>query len=90
MTKEGFCDLVCQWGPRKNQRHIQQKQIVLSRSSCVRLLVTPWTIAHQAPWSMVFTRQEYWSGLPCTPPGDLPKLEGDFNERTVAYQSRDP
>ena len=32
--------------------------------SCVRLLVTPWTIAYQAPPSMGFSRQEYWSGLP--------------------------
>ena len=33
---------------------------------------TPWTLAHQAPLSMGFSRQEYWSGLPCPPPGDLP------------------
>ena len=31
-----------------------------------------WTVAHQAPLSMGFSRQEYWSGLPCPPPGDLP------------------
>ena len=41
-------------------------------TSCVQLVVTPWTIAHQAPLSMGFSRQEYWSGLPCPPPGDLP------------------
>ena len=35
-------------------------------------LQTPWTIAHQAPLSMGFSRQEHWSGLPCPPPGDLP------------------
>ena len=35
-------------------------------------LVTPWTVAHQAPLSMEFSRQEYWSGLPFPPPGDLP------------------
>ena len=34
--------------------------------------VTPWTVAHQAPLFMGFSRQEYWSGLPCPPPGDLP------------------
>ena len=39
---------------------------------CVWLFVTPWTLAHQAPLSMGFSRQEYWSGLPCPPPGDLP------------------
>ena len=33
--------------------------------------MTPWTVA-QAPLSMRFSRQEYWSGLPCLPPGDLP------------------
>ena len=33
---------------------------------------TPWTEAHQAPLSMQFFQQEYWSGLPCPPPGDLP------------------
>ena len=44
---------------------------MLSRFSYVRLLVTPWTVAHQAPLSMGFSRQEYWSGLPCLPPGDL-------------------
>ena len=36
------------------------------------LFVTPWTLAHQAPLSVGFLRQEYWSGLPCPPPGDLP------------------
>ena len=40
--------------------------------SCVGLFATPWTIAHQVPPSMGFCRQEYWSGLPCPPPGDLP------------------
>ena len=39
--------------------------------SCVRLFVTLWTVAHQALLSMGFSRQ-YWSGLPCPPPGDLP------------------
>ena len=40
--------------------------------SRVRLFVTLWTAAYQAPLSMGFSRQEYWSGLPCPPPGDLP------------------
>ena len=40
--------------------------------SRVRLHATPWTVAHQAPLSMGFSRQEYWGGLPCPPPGDLP------------------
>ena len=40
--------------------------------SRVQLFVTPWTAAHQAPLSMEFSRQEYWSGLPFPSPGDLP------------------
>ena len=40
--------------------------------SHVRLFATPWTLAHQAPPSMGFSRQEYWSGLPFSSPGDLP------------------
>ena len=54
--------------------------------SHVQLFVTPWTIAYQAPLSMEFSRQEYWSGLPFPSPGDLhnpgikpgsPALEAD-------------
>ena len=40
--------------------------------SHIRLFATPWTVACQAPLSMEFSKQEYWSGLPCLPPGDLP------------------
>ena len=40
--------------------------------SHVQLFATPQTIAHQAPLSMGFSRQEYWRGLPCPPPGHLP------------------
>ena len=40
--------------------------------SCVQLFVTPWTVAYQAPPSMGFSRQEYWSGFPFPSPGDLP------------------
>ena len=40
--------------------------------SRVRLFATPWTVAHQAPLSMGFSRQEYWSGLPCPSPGIFP------------------
>ena len=44
---------------------------VLSRFSCVQLFATLWIIACQAPLSIEFFRQEYWSGLPCPPPGNL-------------------
>ena len=40
--------------------------------SCVWVFTTLWTVAHQAPLSREFSRQEYWSGLPCPTPGDLP------------------
>ena len=42
--------------------------------SHVRLFATPWTVVHQAPLSMEFSRREYWSGLPCLLLGDLPDL----------------
>ena len=47
-------------------------QTVVQLLSHVSLLVTPWTVACQAPLSMGFSRQEYWSGLPFPSPGDLP------------------
>ena len=49
--------------------HMTVKVKSLSR---VQLFVTPWTVAHQAPPSMGFSRQEYWSGLPFPSPGNLP------------------
>ena len=50
-------------------QHRGPLRVVLSR---VRLFATPWTVARQAPLSMGFSRQEYWSGLPFPPPEDLP------------------
>ena len=46
--------------------------------SCVRLFATPWTVACQLPLSTGCSRQEYWSGLPFPPPGDLPKTGIEF------------
>ena len=40
--------------------------------SHVQLCATPWTVAHQPPLSMGFSKREYWSGVPCPPLGDLP------------------
>ena len=45
---------------------------MLRRFSHVQLFATLWPVACQAPPSMGFSRKEYWSGLPCPPPGDLP------------------
>ena len=57
-----------------------QKEMILcgfwGEASRLRLFVTPWTVALQAPMSMGFFRQEYWSGLPCPPPWDLPITQG--------------
>ena len=48
---------------------------MLSCFSPVQLFATPWTVACQAPLCMGFSQQEYWSGLPCPSPGDLPDTE---------------
>ena len=73
---------------------------MLSRFSCVQLFVTPWTIVHQFPLPMGFSRQEYWSELPFPSPGYFPDpgieptslmtpaLAGRFN--TNATQSEQP
>ena len=45
---------------------------MLGHFSHARLFATLWTVAHQAPLSMGLSRQQYWSGLPCPPPGHLP------------------
>ena len=47
-------------------------ECMLNYFSHIQLFVTPWTVAQQAPLSMRLSRQEYWSGLPGPPPGDLP------------------
>ena len=49
----------------------------LVAQSC-QILVTPWTVAHQAPLSMGFSRQEYWSGLPFPSPGIVPTQESNL------------
>ena len=78
------------WGLRQHyaQFHEGRKKYVrVQLLSCVGLFVTPWTVAHQALLSRGFPRQEYRSGLPCPPPGDLsnpgiepvsPSLAGRF------------
>ena len=53
-------------------KFLTQKKVKVKSLSRVRLFATPWTVAHQAPLSMGFSRQEYWSGLPFPSPGDLP------------------
>ena len=51
---------------------ISESEVKVKSLSRVWLFVTPWTVAYQAPLSMGFSRQEYWSGLPFPSPGHLP------------------
>ena len=53
--------------------------------SRVQLFVTPWTVTHQAPLSMGFSRQEYWSGVSFPSPGDLP--DPGIEPRSPALQA---
>ena len=57
---------------RKVPGRVRAYVCVLSRFSHIWLFAIPWTVAHKAPLPMGFSRQEYWSGLPSTTPGDLP------------------
>ena len=68
----------------KDDKHLLRVWI-LSHFSCVQLFVTPWTVAHQAPLSLGSSRKDYWSGLPCPPPGESSRPR----DRTcVSYLSR--
>ena len=60
---------------RKVMTNLEVKWSEVKLLSHVRLFATPWTVAYQAPQSMGFSRQEYWSGLPFPSPGDLPDPE---------------
>ena len=53
----------------------------------VWLFVTPWTVSHQAPQAMEFSRPEYWSGLPFPPPGDLPEPRTEPSPPTLKADS---
>ena len=55
-----------------NSRKNDILKVKMKSLSRVHLFATPWTVAHQAPLSVGFSRQEYWSGLPFPSPGDLP------------------
>ena len=73
---------------------------VLSCFSCVQLFAVPWSVTHQAPLSMGFSRQECWNGLPCPPPGALPnpgiepkslmspELAGGFLTTSIALEAQ--
>ena len=61
------------------------QKVKVKSLSRVRHSATPWTVAHQAPPSMGFSRQEYWSGLPLPSPGDLP--DPGIEPRSPAFQA---
>ena len=54
---------------------LENGEVKVKSLSRVQLSATPWTVAHQAPLSIGFPRQEHWSGLPLPSPGDLPDPE---------------
>ena len=60
---------------QRNMKLYHKKWSEVKSLSCVQLFATLWTVAYQAPPSMGFSRQEYWSGLPFPSPGDLPNPE---------------
>ena len=66
--------------------------VVVQLLDQVQLFVTPWTVVHQAPLSMGFPRQEYWSGLPFPSPGDLPGpgIEPIFPTLTSEFFTTEP
>ena len=59
-------------GQQLQQHKVQSPQMCVLSHSRVWLSELPWTVARHAPLSTGFSRQEYWSGLPCPPPGDPP------------------
>ena len=60
-----------QYGDSSKKLRIRVPCVLCAQSpSCVQLFATPWTIAHQAPLSLEFSRQKYWSGLQFPSPGD--------------------
>ena len=63
-----FLNLSWNISPNTFRSHV----CMFSCFDCVQLFETLWTVTHQAPLSMGFSRQEYWSRLPCPSPGDLP------------------
>ena len=84
---QAWCDLISEsggyFGKRSMLRSISERETSVhasSVSSVVSNSVTPWTAACQAPLSMGFSRQEYWSGFPCPPPEDPtdPGIEPTF------------
>ena len=69
---EQTVNTVCQQTVNKSEHWSSTERAVCYALSHVWLFATPWAVARQAPLSMEFSRQEYWSGLPGPPPGIFP------------------
>ena len=85
---ESFGDIHHAARQLKSLRKFYRKISLLSMFSCSVMsnsFATPWTAACQPPLSMRFSRQEYWSGLPCPPSGGLPKP--GIEARSLALQT---
>ena len=69
--RERLCYFILLSAESSAPRMLHGNSMCVSVTQLCQLFATPWTVAHQAVLSMEFSRQEYWSGLPCPPPGDL-------------------
>ena len=82
--------LPCLWySPGKNTGvgcHFLLQCVKVKSLSCVQLIATPWTAAYQAPPSMGFSRQEYWSGLPF--PSPMTNLDSILKSRDITLPSK--
>ena len=66
------------------RKHFLYSYIFVCMRNRVWIFATPWTVAHQAPLSMGFSRQEYGSGLPCPSPGELPNPKIELKPPALA------
>ena len=85
MRKEGKSSIIHACTLLESPSQSRFIECVLSHFSHVRFFVTLWTVARQATLSMGLSRQEYWSGLPCPPLGDLP--DPGIEPRSPALQA---
>ena len=90
---------VVSWSPtgpfldfQRNRESLLSTRMPAQSLSCVWLSATPWTVAHQAPLSIGFSRQEYWSGLLWLPPGDFhnPGIEHTSTLQAVSLPTEPP
>ena len=96
-------DRVINCSGKEKQGEVRERGMLyamLNHFSRVQVFVTPWTVAHQVPLSMGFSKQEYWSGLPCPSPRGLldsgmkpsslmsPALAGEFFITSAIWEAR--